>query len=116
MISYWLDNEGRYSDIGTITSALHHYNFDVQIEQRHNVWSVTKYGRPWLLFNSHDEAVSAINPNASTSNLEQLLTHYDHLWFVCVGDQFLYTSESELEAHAFVSGLLVAHLVNGAPT
>lgn len=113
MISYWLDEQGQYSDLDSIMAALRSYGFDVQMERRRKVWSITRHGRPWLLFNSHEEASASVSQSPSSGNLKESLRYYEQLWFVCVGDQFLYTSESELEARAFVNGLLVAHLVNG---
>jgi hypothetical protein len=73
------------------------------------MWAVANHGRPQFFFARQDEALEVIKKLGSDLSFE--VAHFPDLWFVRVGDQFLYSATTEAESVAFIKGMLALDLL-----
>ncbi len=74
------------------------------------MWVIMEKGRPKYLYSSKQEALVGIDGLTGIS-LDHV-KHYDDIWFVRVGDQFVFSSETARDAQPFLQGMLVMSLMS----
>lgn len=110
MISYWLDEELTFNTAEDLVNALSVRGLHLWLDHWPQVWAIAKENRPWLVFESESEAQASAQASVHTGD-SRSIQHYTDMWFIRVGDQFIYTANSLDEAQAFLSGLLVKYLL-----
>jgi len=104
--SYWIDDLESDRTADDAATMLDAEDFGISIDHLDDVWAVSDKGRPQFWMSTRDEAESIANRPGST---DRSVEHFQRVWRVCIGDQYIFTTLDRAEAEGFVFGM-AAHM------